>query len=114
MLSLQGEYGTRKSLQCLNGVRGPLDGHGLAPRRTRQNLKAGSCSRWRGSIGRVGDAAKTMQARVEGMIGDELDLVEAELAWVGKRSLKTNCNDGNLPRERDDWCDDWCNVRMFA
>ena len=30
-------------------------------------------------LGRVGDAAKTMQARVEGMIGDELDLVEAEL-----------------------------------
>jgi hypothetical protein len=35
---------------------------------------------------------KTMQARVEGMIGDELDLVEAELAWVGGRSVKTNCN----------------------
>jgi hypothetical protein len=47
-----------KSLQCLNGVRGPLDGPSLAPggpggmvranllgavaRRTRQNLKAGS------------------------------------------------------------------------
>src|SRR3984893_6072045 len=30
-------------------------------------------------LGRVGDAAKTMQARVEGMIGDELDLVEGEL-----------------------------------
>ena len=26
---------------------------------------------------RVGDAAKSMQARVKGMIGDELDLVEA-------------------------------------
>jgi glutathione S-transferase len=32
---------------------------------------------------RVGDAAKTMQARVEGMIGDELDLVEAELTRGG-------------------------------
>jgi glutathione S-transferase len=30
-------------------------------------------------LGRVGDAAKTMQARVDRMIGDELDLVEAEL-----------------------------------
>jgi hypothetical protein len=56
-------------LQCLNDVRGPLDGHGLASRRF--------------YLGRVGDAAKTMQARVEGMIGDELDLVEAELAWLG-------------------------------
>jgi hypothetical protein len=43
-------------------------------------------------LGRVGDAAKTMRARVEGMIGDELDLVEAELAWVEGRSVKTNCN----------------------
>ena len=34
-------------------------------------------------LGRVGDAAKTMQARVEGMIGDELDLVEAELTSGG-------------------------------
>jgi glutathione S-transferase len=34
-------------------------------------------------LGRVGDAAKTMQARVEGMIGDELDLVEAELTRGG-------------------------------
>lgn len=32
---------------------------------------------------RVGEAAKAMQARVEGMIGDELDLVEAELAKGG-------------------------------
>lgn len=32
---------------------------------------------------RVGDAAKAMQARVESMIGDELDLVEAELARGG-------------------------------
>jgi glutathione S-transferase len=32
---------------------------------------------------RVGDAAKTMQARVEGMIGDEIDLVEAELTRGG-------------------------------
>jgi hypothetical protein len=31
----------------------------------------------------VGDAAKTMQARVEGMVGDELDLVEAELTRGG-------------------------------
>ena len=31
-------------------------------------------------LSRVGEAAKTMQARVEGMIRDELDLVEAELA----------------------------------
>ena len=30
-------------------------------------------------LGRVGDAAKRVQARVEAMIGDELDLVEAEL-----------------------------------
>ena len=34
-------------------------------------------------LGRVGDAAKTMQARVEGMIGDEFDLVEAELTRGG-------------------------------
>jgi glutathione S-transferase len=34
-------------------------------------------------LGRIGDAAKTMQARVEGMIGDELDLVEAELTRGG-------------------------------
>jgi glutathione S-transferase len=32
---------------------------------------------------RVGDAAKSMQARVKGMIGDELDLVEAELTRGG-------------------------------
>jgi glutathione S-transferase len=34
-------------------------------------------------LGRVGDAAKTMQARVDAMIGDELDLVEAELTRGG-------------------------------
>jgi glutathione S-transferase len=34
-------------------------------------------------LGRVGDAAKTMQARVEAMIGDELDLVEVELRRGG-------------------------------
>ena len=34
-------------------------------------------------LARVGEAAKAMQARVEGMIGDELDLVEAELAKGG-------------------------------
>jgi glutathione S-transferase len=34
-------------------------------------------------LGRVSDAAKTMQVRVEGMIGDELDLVEAELMRGG-------------------------------
>ena len=34
-------------------------------------------------IAEVGDAAKTMQARVEAMIGDELDLVEAELPRGG-------------------------------
>jgi hypothetical protein len=32
----------------MNSVRGPLDWHGLAPRRTRQNLKAGSESMKRG------------------------------------------------------------------
>jgi glutathione S-transferase len=32
---------------------------------------------------RVGEAAKAMQTRVEGMIGEELDLVEAELANGG-------------------------------
>ena len=31
-------------------------------------------------LARVGEAAKALQARVEGMLGDELDLVEAELA----------------------------------
>lgn len=30
-------------------------------------------------LGRVGDAAQAIRTRVEGMIGDELDLVEAEL-----------------------------------
>ena len=34
-------------------------------------------------LGRVGDAAKAMQSRVDGMIGSELDLVEAELARGG-------------------------------
>jgi glutathione S-transferase len=34
-------------------------------------------------LGRVGDAAKAMQSRVDGMIGNELDLVEAELAQGG-------------------------------
>jgi glutathione S-transferase len=34
-------------------------------------------------LGRVGDAAKVMQARVEAMIGEELDLVEAELTCGG-------------------------------
>jgi hypothetical protein len=34
-------------------------------------------------LGRVGDAAKTVQARVEGMIGDQLDLVEVELTRGG-------------------------------
>jgi len=34
-------------------------------------------------LARVGEAAKAMQMRVEGMIGDELDLVEAELAKGG-------------------------------
>ena len=31
-------------------------------------------------LGRVGEAAKAIQTRVDGMIGDELDLAEAELA----------------------------------
>ena len=34
-------------------------------------------------LGRVGDAATAMQSRVDGMIGNELDLVEAELAEGG-------------------------------
>src|SRR4029078_8187809 len=45
-------------------------------------------------LGRVGDAAKTMQARVDAMIGDELDLVEAALLRGGHmaRAARRQCD----------------------
>ena len=50
-------------------------------------------------LGRVGEAAKTVQARVEGMIGDELDLVEAELTrWpYGGRGVQRGGRSDDVP-----------------
>jgi hypothetical protein len=47
---------------------------------------------------RVGDAAKSMQARVKGMIGDELDLVEAELTRpYGGRGVQRGGRPDDVP-----------------